>query len=340
MLKVKILLLFTISFLWANDTSKIYKKAQEYEKIGDYKNAMIMYKKAYETSNKTAQSNDQYLVDKSKDQNYQVQTFTKLKSDFYEKLINKTEDKEANKAIKQILTKNFGLYPYQMNYLLPVTFDDNRKSDRERFETKFQFSIEKPMTYNFLGLDESISFAYTQKSFWQTSADSAPFRETNYEPEIFVQFPYKNSETLKGYKIALNHQSNGRNNEFSRSWNRIYLEGYLQLSKMFVVPRVWYRIPEKADDDNPDIEDYYGYGDLKLLYPYKDQVFELMVRNNMKFNSENKGAVQLDWTFPFPSFISSSNTYGFIQVFSGYGDSLIDYDKKINRIGFGIALSR
>ncbi|MGP2658186.1 phospholipase A [Malaciobacter sp. WC5094] len=336
MLKIKVLLIFFLSFMFGNETTQLYKKAQMYEKNKDYENAMLMYKKAFELSNKS----DVYLVDLSKNQEYKVQTFTKLKTDFYEDVINKTEDKEANKAIKQILTKNFGLYPYKMNYLLPVTFDDDRKSDRERIETKFQFSIEKPITYNFFGLDESISFAYTQKSFWQTTADSAPFRETNYEPEIFVQFPYKNSETLKGFKLALNHQSNGRDKPESRSWNRIYLESYLQLSKLFVVPRIWYRIPEKTDDDNPDIEDYYGYGDLQLLYPYKDHVFELMVRNNMKFNSENKGAVQLDWTFPLPSFISSSNSYGFVQMFTGYGDSLIDYDKKINRIGFGIALSR
>lgn len=336
MLKPIILFIFALTCLYANKSIELYKQAQEYEKKGDFKNAMILYKQAFELSN----SSDDYLVDKSKNNEYKVQTFTKLKTDFYEDLINKTEDKETNKAVKQILTKSFGLYPYKMNYLLPVTFDDNRKDDRDRFETKFQFSIEKPISYNFLGLDESISFAYTQKSFWQTNVDSAPFRETNYEPEIFVQFPYKNSETLKGYKIALNHQSNGRNNENSRSWNRIYLESYLQLSKLFVIPRVWYRIPEKTDDDNPDINNYYGYGDLKLIYPYKEHVFEVMVRNNMKFNSENKGAMQLDWTFPLPNFISSSNSYGFIQMFSGYGDSLIDYDKKINKVGFGIALSR
>lgn len=336
MLKPIILFIFALTCLYANKSTELYKQAQEYEKKGDFKNAMILYKQAFELSN----SSDDYLVDKSKNNEYKVQTFTKLKTDFYEDLINKTEDKETNKAVKQILTKSFGLYPYKMNYLLPVTFDDNRKDDRDRFETKFQFSIEKPISYNFLGLDESISFAYTQKSFWQTNVDSAPFRETNYEPEIFVQFPYKNSETLKGYKIALNHQSNGRNNENSRSWNRIYLESYLQLSKLFVIPRVWYRIPEKTDDDNPDINNYYGYGDLKLIYPYKEHVFEVMVRNNMKFNSENKGAMQLDWTFPLPNFISSSNSYGFIQMFSGYGDSLIDYDKKINKVGFGIALSR
>lgn len=71
------------------------------------------------------------------------------------------------------------------NYLLPATYNINKIEDRNQFETAFQISIEKPMTYDLLGFNETISAAYTQKSFWQTAEDSAPFRESNYEPEVF-----------------------------------------------------------------------------------------------------------------------------------------------------------
>lgn len=337
-MKKLLILPFLFVFMYAQNVEKLYEEALNYENNGEYKKAMILYKKI---ANLKLKKDDEYILDLSKDKEHDVQTFTKLKSDFYDKIIQKSEDKEANESIKQMITGDFGLYPYKMNYLLPVTFDTQERADREQFETKFQFSIEKPISYNFLGLDESISVAYTQKSYWQTSADSSPFRETNYEPEVFIQFPYKNSQTLKGYKIALNHQSNGRNNNDSRSWNRIYLESYLQFSKLFVIPRVWYRIPEKSeDDDNADIDRFLGYGDLTLLYPYKKHTFSLLLRNNLRFDRENKGAAEFNWTFPLPEFMATPNSYGFLQVFTGYGDSLIDYDEDINKVGLGIAFSR
>ncbi len=65
-----------------------------------------------------------------------------------------------------------------------------------------------------------------------------------------------------------------------------------------------------------------------------------MIRNNLEFNETNKGAAELNWTFPLPEFLSSENSYGLIQIFSGYGNSLIDYDQEINKIGFGVAFSR
>ncbi|WP_121626627.1 phospholipase A [Poseidonibacter antarcticus] len=338
-MKYILTLLFNFILLNAVDNfTNIYEQAQKYENDGNYKEAMLLYKKA---ANFKISKEDEYIIDLSKNQQYKVETFTKMKNEFYQKYINKTDDKETNSSLKQMITGDFGLYPYKKNYLLPATFDLNKTEDRSSFETSFQISIEKPISYNFFKLGESISAAYTQKSFWQTNSDSSPFRETNYKPEIFAQFPYKNSETIKGFKVSLMHESNGRNNEYSRSWNRIYLESYLQFSNFFIVPRVWYRIPEKnSDDDNPDIDKYYGYGDLTLLYPYKKHTFELMLRNNMRINSQNKGAAELNWTFPLPDFLSTPNSYGFVQIFSGYGNSLIDYDRESHKIGFGIAFSR
>ena len=337
-MKNLLLLPFIFLFTYAQNIEDVYNEAMKYEKQGEYKKAMLLYKKAARL--KLKPKND-YILDLAKDQKYEVQTFTKLKSDFYEKNIEKSEDIEANESIKQMITGDFGLYPYKMNYLSPASYDTKQREDREQFETKFQFSIEKPISYNFFGLNESISLAYTQKSYWQTSKESSPFRETNYMPEIFVQFPYENSETLKGYKLSLMHESNGRDQENSRSWNRVYLESYLQFSKLFVIPKVWYRLPEqKENDDNPDIDKYLGYGDITLLYPYKKHTFSLLLRNNLRLSEDNKGAAEFNWTFPLPEFMSSPNSYGFFQAFTGYGDSLIDYDKEINRFTLGIAFSR
>lgn len=334
----KILLLFIYTLCFAEDINILYKEAQILENEGNYKEAMVLYKKA---ANLKISNEEKYILDLSKNQEHKVENFTTMKKSFYQKQINKTQDKETDESLQQLITKDFSLYPYKKNYLLPVNYNLNEIEGRKQVETSFQISIEKPISYNFFGLDESVSAAYTQKSFWQTAKNSSPFREINYEPEVFVQFPYKNSEIFKAYKVSLMHSSNGRNDEESRSWNRAYVEGYFQLSNLFLVPKIWYRIPERSsDDDNPDIEDYYGYGELTLLYAYKKHTFELMLRNNIKFNANNKGAAELNWTFPLPEFISTKNSYGLLQVFSGYGNNLIDYDREINKIGFGIAFSR
>ena len=310
-MKISFILLIFIGSISLASTVDI-QRAKKYEKEGNYKAAMQIYKKLYE----------------SKDE---------AKNTYYENL-DKTADSKTNSSLKQILTKNFNLYPYKKNYFLPITYDSNKKDDRKKFETKFQFSIQKPIVHNFLGLNETISFGYTQKSFWQTTKDSAPFRETNYMPEIFLKAPVVHNY-LKGYKVSFIHESNGRDEQNSRSWNRIYLQSYLQFDELFVIPKVWSRIPEdKKNDDNPNIEDYYGYGDLKLVYPYKKHLFELTLKNNLKFDEDNKTSAKFDYTFPLTN--SNQDTFGYLQIFHGYGDSLIDYDKKINRIGFGISLSR
>lgn len=334
----KYLPLLLSSLCFAEDINTLYLDAQNLENQGNYKEAMLLYKKAADLN---ISKEDKYILDLSKNDEHKVESFTNMKKAFYQKQIDKVNDKETDENLKQMITGDFSLYPYKKNYLLPATYDFNQSEDRSSFETDFQISIEKPIAYNIFGLNESISAAYTQRSFWQTAKHSSPFRETNYEPEVFIQFPYKSTSTLKGYKVALNHVSNGKNDEFSRSWNRVYLEGYFQLSNLFIIPKIWYRIPENtSDDDNPDIQDYYGNGDLTFLYAYRKHTFELALRNNLEFNNINKGSAELNWTFPLPEFLYTQNTYGLFQIFSGYGNSLIDYDREVHKVGLGIAFSR
>jgi len=327
-----------INFSVASDSNnKILKEAQYLESIGNFKEAMFLYKKiALQNQTQNELSNTLENLDST-----DLDIFTETKKSFFQENIDKTNDKETNSSIEQLITKDFGIYPYKKNYILPATYTSNNFKDRKHFETSFQISLEKPIFYNILGLDETISLAYTQKSFWQTASSSAPFRETNYEPEIFMKIPHQEGEYYKLSKISFLHSSNGKSEDDSRSLNRVYLQGFFQFDNLFVSPRVWYRIPEsESKDDNKYFYKYYGYGDLNLLYAYKKHTFELLLRNNLRPSSSNKGAVEFNWSFPLPAFIASKNTYGLFQVFHGYGHSLIDYDKELTNIGFGITFSR
>ncbi|WP_024955033.1 phospholipase A [Sulfurospirillum arcachonense] len=318
------------NILFANEATDAFNTAKIYEQNGDLKKAMLFYKKAaflaIEPKIITPQTKQPTIVKYGKNE------------------IDSYGDKETDETVKQIIFSAFDIEAYKLNYLLPVTYNYTDHEGRENFETKFQLSFKKNLATNLLGMDEKLYLAYTQTSWWQTSQTSSPFRETNYEPELFMIFPYKNAKTaLKAYKIGLVHQSNGQDSIKSRSWNRVYLTGIFQYSGIFFEPRAWYRFEESEKtnthdgDDNPDIHNFLGYGDLKVSYPYKKHLFSVLLRNNLRFDDENKGAIQFDWTFPIPWI---NDAYGYVQIFSGYGESLIDYDKSNDRIGLGFSLTR
>lgn len=332
----KLLSILACTFCFASN-EQILLEAQKLENEGNFKEAMLLYKKAATTNNN---KEEKYIEELNKISQKQENS-SNLKKAFFERHIDSVGDEETEKNVEQLVTKDFGIYPYKKNYIFPVTYTTQNISDRSNFETAFQLSIEKPLAENFLGLDETISFAYTQKSYWQTSKDSAPFRETNYEPEVFIELPIKENHYFKAVKASFMHSSNGKKDELSRSLNRVYLEGLFQTSNLFIIPRVWYRIPESKDnDDNADFTKYYGHGDLSFLYAYKQYTFELLLRNNLRFDDTNKGAAEFNWTFPLPEFMASKNTYGLFQLFHGYGQSLIDYDREITNVGIGVAFSR
>ncbi len=152
-------------------------------------------------------------------------------------------------------------------------------------EMVFQVSIKAPLWRNVFGSNVDTYFAYTVRSWWQLFNNdlSAPFRETNYQPEIFLRTS-TNREFLGinavGWDLGFNHESNGRADPLSRSWNRIIGKVGLQLTDdLNMVARAWYRIPEdEADDDNPHEYRYYGYGDVRAIWTPKRNTFIALVQ--------------------------------------------------------------
>ncbi|WP_028579115.1 phospholipase A [Desulfogranum japonicum] len=224
--------------------------------------------------------------------------------------------------------------PFNEQYgVQDVRFDD--------MEAQFQLSVKFPLMTDLFGSSMDIYAAYTNRSFWQVFNDdiSSPFRETNHEPEVWLQFhPEWNmlgfNNTLS--RIGFSHQSNGQGGTLSRSWNRVYANITLEHGNLALGFKPWVRIPEsEADDDNPDISDYMGHCELLAAYRYKENVFSLMTRNNIE-SEFSKGAVQLSWSFPL---LYWPYLRGYVQYFNGYGESLIDYNQHTNRIGIGVSLT-
>ncbi len=168
----------------------------------------------------------------------------------------------------------------------------------------------------------------------------APFRETNYEPEAMavlrtdLKLPF--GLQWRFVNVGFVHQSNGRGEPLSRSWNRVYAQFAIERGDFSVLIRPWWRLPESnGNDNNPDIVNYLGRGDLLAVYQPSGSghSFALLARNNLS-SSDNRGSLQFDWRFP-----RYRNLKGYLQVFSGYGETLIDYNYRQTTAGIGISLS-
>ena len=226
-------------------------------------------------------------------------------------------------------------FPQSPNPENTVDEDQNLKS----MEAKFQISLKTKALENLIGNNGDVWLGYTQSSRWQVynSEESRPFRETNYEPEASLVFHTNyNLLGLNGrlLGLTLNHQSNGRSDPLSRSWNRVMLNLGFERGNFAMMLRPWYRIEEDfKDDNNPDIKNYIGRGDLTSFYRWKDNEFSLMLRHSLKGGDDAHGAAQFDWAFPI-----SGKLRGHFQLFDGYGESLIDYNHRATYVGLGVSL--
>lgn len=244
----------------------------------------------------------------------------------------------------------FALLAHKPNYLLPATYTSSPNnpayssfpdigSHLDNTEAKFQISFKIPLWEGLLGGKADIYAAYTQLALWQAynARISAAFREINYEPEAFLSY---NTDTdllgahIDSVMIGFNHQSNGQIEPLSRSWNRVVAGALIQRGKNHFFIRLWTRMPERAkDDDNPGMGRYMGYGDLLFMRNGKNNSISVLLRNNLR-TGDNKGALQVDWSFPL-----HKNLKGYAQYFTGYGETLIDYNRPCTRIGLGVALT-
>lgn len=248
----------------------------------------------------------------------------------------------------------FQLRAYKPVYLLPAFWTSKpnamprspnpansvtQAEELESTELKFQLSFKTKVAENLFGDNGDIWVGYTQSSRWQAynSEISRPFRETNYEPEVMLAF--RNGYSLLGWNgrmsaVGLNHQSNGRSDPLSRSWNRVILNVGLDRENWALLLRPWYRIPEgRKDDNNPDIDDYMGRGDATLIYNRNGHEVALTGRHSLRSGARAHGSLQLDYGFPINNLLR-----GHVQVFDGYGESMIDYNHRATYVGVGVSL--
>lgn len=216
--------------------------------------------------------------------------------------------------------------------------DNDIQSQQKHIEGKFQFSFKTKLMQDLFRTKADLWFGYTQQSNWQMynfGDDSAPFRNNDYQPEIFLTQPVK-ADLPFGGKLrmlgaGLVHHSNGQSRPASRSWNRVYAMAGMEWGKLTVVPRLWARVDptKESQNDNPDMTDYMGYGDLKVAYQFDDKRY---LASTLRYNPfKNKGAAEVSYIFPIKGKLN-----GVVKGFHGYGENILDYNHKQTGVGLGV----
>jgi len=259
------------------------------------------------------------------------------------KTIDKSLDKETLHTIRQYAEGLYNVKAHATNYFLPVSYrtrgayDSVNGHDTKNTETEFQVSLKYDFASNIFGLHEIYTAAYTQKSYWQLYMESAYFRETNYNPEFFITVPIGSIgkfDYIKAFRWSFEHQSNGRGGDEERSWNYTVGTFYLQTGIVFTELKLWKNIlNESLEKYNDDLMDYMGYGQIKVIVPYKKHIAKFSIRHPF---SKYRG-MEMNYSYPF---FGAPDLFFYAKVFSGYGESLIDYDRKLTKVGFGFSISR
>ncbi len=253
----------------------------------------------------------------------------------------------------------FRVRTYQPNYFLPAHYSSSVnqqpqsptrqgaafQENYKNLEAKFQVSLRAKVLEDWLLPNADLWFAYTQTSMWQlwNSLDSAPFRSTDYQPEVMYVIPtlqYFNDLpfgwNMQMVRLGFAHQSNGQSEPLSRSWNRFYVGAAFEREQVGVAIKFNKRIPEKeTEDDNPDLTDFRGT--TELLISWLPGSSTAVLTRRMNWSDFSKGSWQLDYTYP----VDREKPDGLrlhLQLFSGYSETLLDYNHRQNSIGLGFML--
>jgi len=335
----KLILTLPLLFVFLINPTLIYAKQNKKENHPPAKQQKLKQSKSQQTEqteqtkqNKTIKSQ---LADSEKKAEQKVNdilsSLTPKETSALQKKLK--EEKQAERG-------PFGISLYRPNYILPLYYTgspdqevykgntpDNQRIQNAEF--KVQLSLKDTL---FRYKKASLNVAYTQLSYWQVYAKSQYFRETNYEPEIFVSYNF-HKNWLADFGVV--HQSNGRGGKLERSWNRAYINLSLSGAHWLVSIKPWILIfkADSSDLHNPDIARFLGYERMLFAFKFHKQVLTVQFRNTFE-SGFKRGAITASWSIPIKGHISA-----YVQFFSGYGQSLIEYNHYTNSVGIGIALN-
>lgn len=187
-------------------------------------------------------------------------------------------------------------------------------------------------------------FGYTQRMFWDLSEESIPIYDITFSPELFLRAVSPGSTSvgapMLGIQAGLRHQSNGEDGADSRSFNTLYVEPSVGFGlgngwTLTAAPRLWAYVGSK--EGNERIARYRGYTGLTVDLKQQDG---FGLRTYLQGNIEGgRGSAEVDMSYSLRGW-TGLNLYLYSQLYTGYGEALIDYDERNTRLRFGIGIVR
>ena len=257
----------------------------------------------------------------------------------------------AQESYQDLRGRRFALLPHNQMYLMPMVYNwtphediyeglkDSTRGPGKRDvyknrELELQISFAIPVVRDIGKRKWDLLAAYTHRAYWQVynSAWSRPFRETNYTPELFSRYVYSHPKNIVGMKIhsldaGYAHQSNGQIQQLSRGWDRLFARALVESWGVRAVVSGWYRL-ENSQDDNSDIERYMGHGQVELIKSMEHHTLHFKMPLLSRFQSYD-----LKYSYPM-----STGLRLLVSYQSGYGHSLIEYNRFTQRVGVGFLL--
>ena len=242
------------------------------------------------------------------------------------------------------LAKQLGVSSYDPIYF--ILGGDGGLNSKFQISFKYQMFREGGWFDRCLHVPSRIFLSYSQTSLWDLSERSEPFKDSSYRPRAFYlqEFRADGSRWRFDFEGGLAHESNGKAEEDSRSLNMVYVRPSLSYylsdrNRIYVAPSI---VSYIDNAENEQVADYRGYVDLLIGYGSGNtgnQDWNVWTTLRRGTRGQH-GSVELNVAVPFRAITADQmNGWLLIQYFNGYGESLIDYNRKLDsqvRAGFAI----
>lgn len=224
----------------------------------------------------------------------------------------------------------FGMY--KDNYFIFGPSVGSRPT-RQNTNIKFQISVAQRLTNGNLPGGTYLYLFYSQKCFWNILEESLPMTDLNFNPGIGLTKPlFVKNRYIGKLTFMIEHESNGRDSIWSRSWNRVALAANVFVTKNLMVhAKLW--APIVDGENNKDIVDYCGWSQfgLQAISDNRRLSAGITIVPRSLFNSN----VIIDVAYRI---FRRENQFLFMQFYNGYGEGLLDYKKHHSQLRIGLLI--
>lgn len=230
--------------------------------------------------------------------------------------------------------------PYKNNYIVFGSMENDDGTapfSGQSLDIKFELGMKFML---FPQIEElkflaPVKFGYSQRSWWDISESSAPFKEHNYNPEIFWDFTEALARPSSRTRLhifdyaGVEHQSNGLDSKDSRSWDRVYAQRELRFSEVWAWTFKYWHILN-AGDFNDNIQDYLGQAEITTHIDLNNWA-NINIKTTKGHETETIN-YQVDLILPMSRWVNSRFV---LSYYNGYGEALISYNRKTTSLRAG-----